>query len=354
MASLTKQQTELIRSAIVEKGISAPDLEADLLDHICSAVEARMDAGDSFEKAYAAAMGQFGERELKTVQTKTRALLEGRKTFYPDIRQSLGLILLFFLLYFFGRFAFVKPVAQYFGDFYQQHFIAIESLLICGCSLLVIAYARIELTENGFAKVDVLPVRSVPLGVFPIIAGILLVCGFWLEIATQWIPIPDTLMRMLNSRLTHYTPLPVFVFSVICFPLLSEILYRGIILKGMLRKYTPSKAIIVSSLLYACFWNPYYFATTFLLGLFCGWLFYQTHSLLPSLAVQAMVGLLNLAGVLLRKPQTYDQLLWKHTFQNDVLYYGVGLVSLLLTVVLLWRLKKIFGQQPPAVLFSME
>ncbi len=39
MVSLTKQQTELIRNAIVEKGISDPDLEADLLDHICSAIE---------------------------------------------------------------------------------------------------------------------------------------------------------------------------------------------------------------------------------------------------------------------------------------------------------------------------
>jgi hypothetical protein len=159
---------------------------------------------------------------------------------------------------------------------------------------------------------------------------------------------------MLNFRLAHYKPLPIFLFSVIFFPLLSEILYRGIILKGMLRKYAPLKAIVLSSLLYACFWNPYYFGTTFLLGLFCGWLFYQTQSLLPSLAVQMTVGLLNFMGVLLLKPQTYDQLLWKHTFQNDPLYYGVGLISLLLTVFLIWRLKKIFGQQPPSVRFTME
>jgi hypothetical protein len=354
MVSLTKQQTERIRNAIVEKGISNPDLEANLLDHICSAIETYMASGESFEKAYAAAMGRFGERELKRVQIKTQALLDGRTIFYPGMRQSLGLILFFFLLYFFGRFALVNPIMHYLSNFYQQNFITIESLLICGCSLLVITYARMELTENGFAKIDIIPVRPVPTSIFPIIAGILLVCGFWLEIITQWIPIPDFLMQRINSRLAHYTALPVFLFSVICFPLLSEILYRSIILKGMLKKYTPLKAIVLSSLLYACFWNPHYIVTTFLLGLFCGWLFYKTHSLLPSLAVQMTVGLLNFVGVLLLKPQTYDQLLWKHTFQNDTLYYGVGLVSLLLTVLLIWWLKKIFSHQPPEVLFSME
>jgi membrane protease YdiL (CAAX protease family) len=340
MASLTKAQTELIRSTLLQKGISHPDLEADLLDHVCSDVETRMAAGVDFEAAYEAAMGSFGERELQQVQQKTAALLDGTNVFYPGIRQTLGMLFLFFVLYFFSHFVVVKPIAQLDRDFYQQYAILLESILISGSLLLVIAYARMELNERGFTRGTIFPFRAVPPGVFPAIAGILLVSGLWLEIATRWIPIPDALQRVIEYRLTHYTPLPVFVFSVLLFPLLIEILYRGIILRGLLRKYDPLKAILVSSLLYAVCWNPYFFGGTFLMGLFCGWLFYRTQSLLPAAATQMAAALSTFAGILYFKPQTYEQMLWKSMFRSDAWYYGAGLVSLLLTVLLLWWLPK--------------
>ena len=354
MASLTKEQTEFIRRSILQKGISNPDLEDDLLDHVCSAVETRMAVGEPFEAAYQAAMGSFGERELQQVQQKTAALLDGRKVFYPGIRQSLGMLFLFFVLYFFGRFVVINPIVQLDRDFYQQHYILIESILISGCLLLVIAYARMELNERGFTQGSIFSFQAVPVGAFPAIAGILVVSGLWMEIATRWIPIPDGLQQVINFRLTHYEPLPVLVFSVLLFPLLTEVLYRGIILRGMLRKYAPLKAIVMSSLLYAVCWNPYFFGGTFLVGLFCGWLFYQTRSLLLPVATQMAAALSTFAGILYFKPQTYEQMLWKFIFPTDALYYGAGLVSLLVTVLLLWWLKQIFSRHPPEAVLSLE
>jgi membrane protease YdiL (CAAX protease family) len=355
MTSLTKEQTELIRRSILLKGISDPDLEADLLDHICSAVETRMAAGEHFESAYEAAMGSFGERELQQVQQKTAALLDGRKVFYPGIRQSLGMLFLFFVLYFFGRFFVLNPIMQLDVDFYQRHAILIESTLISGCLLLVIAYAKMELNERGFVQGPIFPFKAVPVGIFPPIAGILLVSGIWMEIATRWIPIPDALRQVISFRLTHYPPVPVFVFSVLLFPVLSEVLYRGIILKGLLRKqHGPLKAILVSSLLYAFCWTPHFFGGTFLVGLFCGWLFYRTGSLLPSVAVQMAAALSTFAGILFFKPQTYEQMAWKSIFPSDALYYGVGLVSLLATILLIWWLKNKFSRHPPEAVLSLE
>jgi membrane protease YdiL (CAAX protease family) len=354
MASLTKEQTELIRRSLLQRGISHPDLEADLLDHVCSDVETRMAAGEPFEAAYEAAMGSFGERELQQVQQKTEALLDGTKVFYPGIRQSLGMLFLFFVLYFFGRFFIVNPIAQLDRNYYQLHALLIESTLIGGCMMLVIAYARVELKERGFMRGPLFPFRSVPPGIFPAILGILLVSGVWLEIATRWIPIPDALRQVINFRLTHYTALPVFVFSVLLFPFLTEMLYRGIILRGLLRKHGPLKAILVSSGLYAFCWNPYFFGGTFLVGVFCGWLFYRTQSLLPPVATQMVAALSTFAGILYFKPQTYEQMQWKFMFATDAWYYGAGLVSLLLTVLLLWWLQKIFLRQPPPAVLSME
>lgn len=354
MASLTKAQTELVRRALLQKGVSHPDLEADLLDHVCSAVETRMADGEPFEQAYAAAMSSFGERELQQVQQKTAALLDGTNVFYPGIRQSLGMQLIFFAVYFLGRIAVVDPLARLDRDFYQLHYILIESIPICGCLLLVIAYARIQLRARGFMQEAVFPFRAVPAGIFPVIAGLLLVAGFWIEIVTQWLPIPEALRQVIHFRLTHYTPLPVFVFSVLLFPVLSEVVYRGIILRGMLRKHAPLKAIVVSSLLYAVCWNPHFFGGTFLVGSFCGWLFYRTRSLIPPVATQIAAGLLNFAGILVFKPQTYEQMMWKSVFGNDALYYGVGLVSLLVTAVLLWWLTRIFNRHPPEAVLSLE
>ncbi len=355
MASLTKAQTERIRRALLQKGISHPDLETDLLDHVCSDVETRMADGADFEAAYAAAMGSFGERELQRVQQKTAALLDGRKVFYPGIRQSLGMLLCFFLLYFFGRFIVIGPFVHLDVEFFRRHAVLVESTLIGGCMMLVIAYARMELRERGFTQGPVFSFRAVPLHIYPIVAGILLVSGCWMEIATRWIPIPDALRQAINFRLAHYPAVPVFVFAVLLFPILTEVFFRGIVLKGMLRKrHAPGKAILVSSLLYAFCWNPYFLGGTFLVGLFCGWLFYRTGSLLPSVAGQMVAALSGFAGVLYFKPQTYEQMALKFLFPSDALYYGAGLVSLLLTVLLLWWLKQIFSRHPPEAVLSLE
>lgn len=354
MAPLTKEQTDLIRRSLLQRGISHPDLEADLLDHVCSDVETRMAAGAAFEAAYEAAMGSFGERELQQVQQKTAALLNGTNVFYPGIRQTLGMLFLFFALYFFARFVVINPILQLDRDFFLRHAILIENILIGGSLLLVIAYARMELNERGFTRGPVFPFRAVPPGIFPAILGILLVSGFWMEIATRWIPIPDMLRQGIHFRLTHYVPLPEFMFSVLLFPILTETLYRGIILRGLLRKYGPLKAILVSSLLYAVCWNPYFFGGTLLVGLFCGWLFYRTQSLLAPVGTQMAAALLSFAGIRYFKPQTYEQMQWKFMFPTDALYYGAGLVSLLLTVLLLWWLQKIFRRQPPPAVLSME
>lgn len=339
----------------MQKGISHPDLEADLLDHVCSDVETRMADGESFEHAFGAAMARFGETELRQVQQKTAALLDGRKVFYPGIRQSVGLLLFFFALYYFAQFAIINPLVQLDYDFYQLHHALIGCIHVFGCLLLVIAYARMELRGRGFTQGAIFPFGPVPAGIFPIIAGLMLVAGFWMEIATLWIPIPDAVRQGINFRLTHSPPVSVFLFSILVFPVLTEVLYRGFILRGMLRKrHAPLKAILVSSLLYGLCWNPYFFGGTFLVGLFCGWLFYRTGSLIPPVAAQIAAALSNHAGIFFFKPQTYEQLKWKFVFGNDALYYGAGLASLLVTVLLLRWLSGIFNRHPPEAVLSLE
>jgi hypothetical protein len=77
MPHLTKEQTRLVQKEIIQRGVSHPDLETDLLDHICSAVEDHMATGDNFELALALVMSNFQQYELQKVQERTQALLSG-------------------------------------------------------------------------------------------------------------------------------------------------------------------------------------------------------------------------------------------------------------------------------------
>jgi len=73
----------------------------------------------------------------------------------------------------------------------------------------------------------------------------------------------------------------VFISVGIIAPILEEILFRGIILKGFLKNYTVWKAIIFSSLIFAvAHFNIRQGIVTFFMGVFLGWLYYKTKSLI--------------------------------------------------------------------------
>lgn len=75
MAGLTENQTELISAYIRQKGVAQDALHDDLLDHICTGIENRMQQGDSFEDAFSHIITLFGPGGIKQVQQDTFELL---------------------------------------------------------------------------------------------------------------------------------------------------------------------------------------------------------------------------------------------------------------------------------------
>ncbi len=92
------------------------------------------------------------------------------------------------------------------------------------------------------------------------------------------IPENDTLIQAeqaLNSSLI-YAVLSVCIIA----PIIEEVIFRGIILNGMLKRYNPSTAIIISSLFFAfAHGNFHQGVNAFLLALIIGCIYYKTHSL---------------------------------------------------------------------------
>ena len=79
---------------------------------------------------------------------------------------------------------------------------------------------------------------------------------------------------------------------------MEELIFRGIILDGLLRRYSPMKSIIISSVLFGIVHlNPWQFISAFIIGLFSGWVYYRTRKLTLSIIIHFINNLIAFAGM---------------------------------------------------------
>ncbi|MFA9390319.1 MAG: lysostaphin resistance A-like protein [Prolixibacteraceae bacterium] len=85
---------------------------------------------------------------------------------------------------------------------------------------------------------------------------------------------------------------------VVIAPIIEEILFRGIIMHGLMRNYRSWYAVLLSGLLFSIFHlNPWQMTYTFFLGLLLGWLMVRTRSLPLTILVHAINNLLVLLSI---------------------------------------------------------
>ena len=98
----------------------------------------------------------------------------------------------------------------------------------------------------------------------------------------------EEIIRKIELDIKEY-PIPYFLQIAIFAPFFEEVLFRGIILRGFLANYKPTKAIFLSALFFGLIhMNGPQFVNAFLIGLFLGIVYYRTRSLLLCIAVHAM------------------------------------------------------------------
>lgn len=85
----------------------------------------------------------------------------------------------------------------------------------------------------------------------------------------------ELMMRMLGDNMLF-----IFMTVAIAAPILEEVLFRGIILDGFLKNYSPWKAIIWSAVIFGLVhMNPYQFIVAMMIGIIMGWIYWKTRSL---------------------------------------------------------------------------
>lgn len=129
MAELTEQQIEFVSDEIQARGVKLNTLHDDLLDHICTAIEHKMDEGVNFDSAFVQTIKLFGPNGLMQVQHQTLVLLTQMNETMKKLSLGFGLATVAFLLA---------------GIFFKaMHWAGAGALIVLGDALLVLGYIPI-------------------------------------------------------------------------------------------------------------------------------------------------------------------------------------------------------------------
>lgn len=117
-------------------------------------------------------------------------------------------------------------------------------------------------------------------------------------------------------------PLLAIGLGCVLAPICEELLFRGVLLRGLLRNYRPGVAIAQSALLFGIIhFNPAQSVGAFFIGLVLGWCYYQTRSLGLCICLH---GLNNLLAFSAMRISSLDNV------QTMVQYFGPGQYGALL------------------------
>jgi uncharacterized protein len=195
---------------------------------------------------------------------------------YPGIGQAIGLLLLLFLLQVVAS----SPLAM-FGLGYHPLAVGCVSLV----TFAIIVAWGIRKTRASFS--EVIPLRAVRVSLlgamFVAVVGFSVVISEVTNVLQSFLPPPAWFAQIMENLIGGKQSLwgSILLASIIA-PVTEEPMFRGLILRGFLARYTAGKAIVASSLLFALFhMNPWQFAAGAFTGALFAWCFVRTRSLVP-------------------------------------------------------------------------
>lgn len=105
------------------------------------------------------------------------------------------------------------------------------------------------------------------------------------------LPVPEEVARIFKdlSSPSRHVWASVFLLVLVA-PLTEELMFRGLILPGFLRRFGVVKSFLLSAFLFgAVHLNPWQFVSASALGILFAWWYARTNSLVPSLIGHALV-----------------------------------------------------------------
>jgi uncharacterized protein len=143
---------------------------------------------------------------------------------------------------------------------------------------------------------------------------------------------PDAIREAFEKMISdHYLS---FLTIAVAAPVLEELIFRGVILHGLLQRYTPVKAIFWSSFLFgAAHLNPWQFIPAFLIGLALAWIYMKTRSLFLCIFIHFVN---NATSYFLTLKYKDVALSLRDLIQDDAVYYTVYTGAAVLFLLSAW------------------
>ncbi|HCE57171.1 MAG TPA: hypothetical protein DER09_05040 [Prolixibacteraceae bacterium] len=243
---------------------------------------------------------------------------EFRDKYYPTVLQAIHLLVLYIFIQ--SLVDFPLAMIDYYNDTeYLYH--PVKKILLGVGSTLFILYFGFKKSQATLK--EVFPVKAFnPLILFPIITFLWAMQNL-LEIPNKfldrYIPPPDWFWEMFNKIFEgDFGFWGAFMKVAVVAPVVEELIFRGLILQGFRRNYSPFVAVLISALLFALFHlNPWQFPATFMLGLLLGWIMLRTDNILLAILGHSINNFLVLISItywkeihelhfyLLQKPMIY-------------------------------------------------
>ena len=162
-------------------------------------------------------------------------------------------------------------------------------VLMSGTALYILYSIRKKRSGEKSFSVSFSYVYAIP---FIILGGWALVFGA-VDPLSELIPMPEFIKAAFEKSFNS-AGIATFIMMVIAAPIFEELIYRGIILDGLLKRYSPFTAILVSSILFGLIHlNPWQFIAGFIVGLFAGWIYYRTRNLTLTIILHATINLIG-------------------------------------------------------------
>lgn len=162
-------------------------------------------------------------------------------------------------------------------------------VLMMAGSFLVFNKIRYEISGDGkfyFYK------PTINLLILILITSIIYILRI-LSLISDLVPISEkSKLLLLSTGIDN--PVLGFIVVVGFAPVFEELIFRGIMLDGLLQKYSPFASIVMSSFLFSIVHMiPRQMISAFLAGLFIGWLYFKTRNILIPILIHAFNNLLS-------------------------------------------------------------
>lgn len=164
---------------------------------------------------------------------------------------------------------------------------AAESIVLTPAMLLAFIFMTIHLWKGGYINTDKTTWSPISATYLSLTAAISVSAIVLIDYILSLMPqLPD----IMKESFTDLQSNGLGILSIALLgPILEELLFRGAITGILLKKYTPTKAILLSALIFGIFHiNPAQVVFASFFGLLLTWIYYKSASLIPCILMHVL------------------------------------------------------------------